>query len=110
MGPAYARDAAPLATLGAGTAQGMGRSYLEGEHMSDPTTGAEKGAFFTAKNILAIIIAVAALVFVFSNMATAELNLFGARIALPGWVWLILLLAIGFVVGSLFPWFKTKKK
>jgi len=70
----------------------------------------EKGSFFTAKNILAIIICVVALVFVFSNMAMATLNLFGARLTMPGWVWLVVLLAIGFVVGSLFPWFKTKKK
>lgn len=70
----------------------------------------EKGAFFTAKNILAIVIAVAALVFVFSNLALATLNLFGARLTMPGWIWLIVLLGIGFVVGSLFPWFKTKKK
>lgn len=74
------------------------------------TTKPEKGAFFTAKNILAIVIAVAALVFVFSNVGIATLNLFGARIALPGWIWFIGLLAVGFVVGSLFPWFKAKKK
>ncbi|CAG7614050.1 hypothetical protein ACFPZL_04620 [Leucobacter soli] len=78
--------------------------------MSESTNRAEKGAFFTARNILAIVIAVAALVFVFSNVAIAELNLFGARIALPGWIWLVVLLGIGFVVGSLFPWFKAKKK
>jgi len=78
--------------------------------MTEPTSTAERGSFFTARNILAIIIAVVALVFVFTNMRMATLNLFGAQLSMPGWVWLILLLAIGFIVGSLFPWFKTKNK
>ncbi len=73
-------------------------------------TETEKSNFFTPKNILGIVLAIAALVFVFLNTNTATLNLFGVKLGLPGWIWLIALLAIGFIVGSLFPWFKGKDK
>lgn len=75
--------------------------------MSDTNGG--KGGFLTPKAILALVLVVLALVFVFLNTGTATLNLFGLRLGLPAWVWLIALLAIGFVVGSLFPWFTGKK-
>ena len=78
--------------------------------MSAAPDETEKGSFFTARNILAIVIAVVALVFVFSNVGRATLNIFGARLTMPGWVWFFLLLVVGFVVGSLFPWFRTGKK
>lgn len=78
--------------------------------MSNSSNETEKGAFFTAKNILAIVIAVAALVFVFTNMSMATLNLFGLRVTMPAWIWLVVLLAIGVVIGSLFPWFRARKK
>jgi len=97
-------------TLGTSAPIAADLADAEGDIMSDPTNEPEKGAFFTAKNILAIVIAVAALVFVFSNLAMATLNLFGARITMPGWIWLVVLLAIGFIIGSLFPWFRAKRK
>ena len=78
--------------------------------MSEQSNQTEKGAFLTPKNILAIVIVVAALVFIFTNLSMAKLNLFGLSVTMPAWIWLIVLLGIGFVVGSLFPWFKSKKR
>ncbi|MBN9613631.1 MAG: LapA family protein [Actinobacteria bacterium] len=78
--------------------------------MSEQSSQPEKGAFLTSKNILAIIIVVASLVFIFTNFSMAKLNLFGLSVTMPAWIWLVVLLGIGFVVGSLFPWFKSKKK
>ncbi|WP_313810384.1 hypothetical protein [Glutamicibacter sp.] len=66
--------------------------------------------FFTPKRILALILALIALLFVFSNTETMTLSFVGIDIALPGWLWFIALLAIGFVVGSITPWFRSKKK
>lgn len=75
--------------------------------MSDST---EKSGVATTKLVVALLLAAAALVFVFSNMAEAKLKFLMIEIAMPGWVWLIVLFGAGVIVGSLFPWFSKKKK
>lgn len=63
------------------------------------------------KLILAGVLLVVALIFVFSNRDEATLNIFGlAELTMPGWLWFVVLLVIGVVIGSLFPWFRPKKK
>ncbi|UOQ59428.1 LapA family protein [Leucobacter rhizosphaerae] len=60
--------------------------------------------------IIAIIIAIAALAFVFSNVAPATLRFLFMEFTMPAWAWFLAVLLAGVVIGSLFPWFRPKKK
>lgn len=60
--------------------------------------------------IIAIIIAIAALAFVFSNVAPATLRFLFMEFTMPAWGWFLAVLLAGVVIGSLFPWFRPKKK
>ena len=62
------------------------------------------------KFIIAGIILILALIFIFSNTSEATLYFFGFKFIAPGWVWFLALLAAGVVIGSIFPWFRKKKK
>lgn len=64
----------------------------------------------TAKLIVVGILLVLALIFVFSNLETGTLYFLGMSFSAPGWIWFLVLLAAGVVIGSLFPWFRPKKK
>lgn len=61
------------------------------------------------KAIIAIILGVLALIFIFSNSGTATAHFLGLTIAAPGWIWFLVLLVVGVVIGSIFPWFRKKK-
>jgi uncharacterized integral membrane protein len=77
--------------------------------MSESTNNQEKKGG-TTRLIIAIIILALTLVFVFSNMGSATLHFLGFRFVAPGWIWFFAVLAAGVVIGSLFPWFRKKKK
>lgn len=62
------------------------------------------------KAIVAIIIAIVALSFVFSNVAPATLRFLFLEFTMPAWGWFLAVLAAGVVIGSLFPWFRPRKK
>lgn len=68
------------------------------------------GGFFTAKRVLALILLIISLVFIFANTQMATLNLIGIRVTMPGWLWFICLLVIGFIIGSLYPWLQNKRR
>ncbi len=57
------------------------------------------GMNLTPKAIVAIVIGVAALVFVFSNTAEIELRFLWLELSAPGWVLLLTLFAGGLAVG-----------
>jgi len=62
------------------------------------------------KVILAIILSVAALTFVFSNVGPATLRFLFLQFTMPAWGWFLAVLIAGVVIGSLFPWFRPRKK
>jgi len=64
----------------------------------------------SAKMIVAIIVAIVALSFVFSNVAPATLRFLFLEFTMPAWGWFLAVLLAGVVIGSLFPWFRPKKK
>jgi len=68
------------------------------------------GTSVDGKVILAIIIAVAALTFVFSNVAPATLSFLFLKFTMPAWGWFLAVLLAGVAIGSLFPWFRPRKK
>lgn len=77
--------------------------------MTTPAPQESKGGV-SAKLIVSLVILALALIFVFSNLGTATLHFLGFGFSAPGWVWFLVLLAAGVVIGSLFPWFRPKKK
>lgn len=64
----------------------------------------------SVKIILAIVVAIAALSFVFSNVAPATLRFLFLEFTMPAWGWFLAVLAAGVVIGSLFPWFRPRKR
>lgn len=64
----------------------------------------------SGKAILAILLAIAALTFVFSNVAPATLRFLFLQFTMPAWGWFLAVLLAGVVIGSLFPWFRPRKK
>lgn len=82
------------------------------EKKTTPETTSESSGKSAAngKTIIAIIIGVAALTFVFSNVAPATLRFLFLQFTMPAWGWFLAVLLAGVVIGSLFPWFRPKKK
>jgi uncharacterized integral membrane protein len=62
------------------------------------------------KTIVGIVLAVLALVFVFQNTEKGSVNFLFWTVSLPSWVWLLIVFAVGLVVGSLVPWLRPRKK
>ncbi|WP_396667464.1 LapA family protein [Microbacterium sp. R86528] len=62
------------------------------------------------KALIAIIIAILALAFVFSNVAPATLHFLFLEFTMPAWGWFLAVLLAGVIVGSLFPWFRPRRK
>lgn len=62
------------------------------------------------RTITAAVIVVLALIFVFSNTATATLRFLGLHWAMPGWIWFIVLFAAGVTAGSLWPWLTLTRR
>lgn len=75
-----------------------------------PTPSAKERSGNNGKAILAIIIGVAALTFVFSNVGPATLRFLFLQFTMPAWGWFLAVLIAGVVIGSLFPWFRPRKK
>lgn len=60
---------------------------------------ASDGLRLTPKAVLAIVIAVAALIFVFSNTTVVPLQFLWFKIEAPAWMMLLILFLAGFVSG-----------
>lgn len=64
----------------------------------------------STKAIIAIVITIAALSFVFSNVSPATLRFLFLEFTMPAWAWFLAVLAAGVVIGSLFPWFRPRRR
>lgn len=60
--------------------------------------------------VLALVLVVVSLIFIFSNSGIAHLRFLFINFSMPGWAWFLILLLVGFVIGSLFPWFRPRQK
>jgi len=72
--------------------------------MGEPTPkegneAAGSGVQLTPKAIIALVIAVASLIFVFSNTGEIELSFLWLSLEAPAWVMLLVLLLAGFAIG-----------
>jgi uncharacterized integral membrane protein len=64
----------------------------------------------TAKLIIGLILIALALIFIFQNTSSREVHFLFWSFSAPTWIWLVIVLVIGVVIGSMFPWFRPKKK
>lgn len=64
----------------------------------------------SARMIGAAILAIIAIIFVFQNSASGRIHFLFWNFSMPAWIWLLIVLVVGVVIGSMFPWFRPKKK
>lgn len=64
----------------------------------------------TVRSIGLAALGILALVFVFQNSRDATLSVLLWDITMPGWIFLLVLLLAGIVIGSLFPWMRRRPK
>ncbi len=75
-------------------------------HPSEPS---QKSRGVSKRAVIAIVITIAALAFVFSNVSPATLRFLFIEFTMPAWAWFLAVLVAGVVIGSLFPWFRRRK-
>lgn len=64
----------------------------------------------SVKTIVALVLLALALVFAFSNLAPGPVNFLAWTITMPTWIWFLVVLVVGVIVGSLFPWFRPRRR
>jgi len=62
------------------------------------------------KMIVGAVLVVLAVVFVLQNTEKRKIDVFFWHLSMPAWIWLLVLLAVGIVIGSIFPWLRPRKK
>jgi uncharacterized integral membrane protein len=60
------------------------------------------------KLVIGAIIAVVVIVFIVQNSSKGEIHLLLWRMSAPRWLGFVILVGIGFVLGSIFPWFRRR--
>jgi uncharacterized integral membrane protein len=79
--------------------------------MSEPGSSPPERRFkLSPRIIVGAVIGILALVFVLQNTGHIRVHVLFASIDNPAWVWLVILFAAGYVVGSIFPWFHRRTK
>jgi uncharacterized integral membrane protein len=79
--------------------------------MPEPAKHHDGRAFrLSPRIVVGAIIAVLALVFIFQNTTDTRVHLLFWNVDRPAWLWLLIVFAAGFVVGSIYPWFRHRQK
>ncbi len=78
--------------------------------MSADTGEGPRARRVSAKGIIAILIGLVALVFVFQSTGSGEISFLMWDFSAPAWLWLLLVFLAGVLVGSLFPWFRRSRR
>jgi uncharacterized integral membrane protein len=64
----------------------------------------------TAKLVLVLVLIVLAVIFIAQNRDSHEIDVLFWTVSAATWIWLLIMLVIGVVIGSMFPWLRSKKK
>lgn len=64
----------------------------------------------TPKTVTAAVIAALALSFVIQNTNEGRVDFLFWNVSMPAWIWIALVFVAGVAVGSLFPWFRPKRR
>lgn len=67
------------------------------------------GRSVSMRLVVTVVLAALAIVFVFQNSTSGRIRFLFWDFSMPAWIWLLVVLAVGVVIGSLFPWFRPKK-
>lgn len=70
----------------------------------------EQRRSLSGKTITALILLAISLAFIFSNLNQGTIMFLGFRFVMPVWIWFLGVLVMGVVIGSLFPWFRGRRK
>lgn len=77
-------------------------------YVRDDQNGSQKSGI-SPRLIVAGVLGLVALLFVVQNSDRHRVDFLLWDMSAPAWLWMIILLAIGVVIGSIFPWFRRKK-
>jgi uncharacterized integral membrane protein len=75
------------------------------------TQGQASGAprrSISPKLVIGAVIAIIALVFIIQNSSKGQIHLLLWNLSAPRWLGFVILVGIGFVLGSIFPWFRRR--
>lgn len=72
--------------------------------------GEPTGRSVSPRMIIIGVLAVLALVFIFQNTDSRQVNVLFWDVTMPTWLWTLILLIVGVIIGSLFPWFRRKRR
>ena len=60
--------------------------------------------------IIVIVIVALAVLLIVQNHNSATVSFFGWSFTMPGWLWILILVLLGVIIGSVFPWGRRRKK
>lgn len=64
----------------------------------------------SAKVVVALVLTAVALIFIFQNTGSQEVHFLGWYFSMPTWLWILVIFLLGAVVGSVFPWLRTRRR
>jgi uncharacterized integral membrane protein len=64
----------------------------------------------TVKFIVVLVLIVLAVIFIVQNRDRHDIDVLFWSVSAATWIWLLVMLVVGVVIGSMFPWFRPKKK
>ena len=64
----------------------------------------------TAKFIVVLVLIVLAVIFIAQNTQSHDVHVLFWKVSAPTWILLSIVLIVGVIVGSMFPWLRPKKK
>jgi uncharacterized integral membrane protein len=60
--------------------------------------------------IVVLVIVALAVLLIVQNHQSATVSFFGWGFTMPGWLWILILVLLGVIIGSVFPWGRRKRK
>lgn len=75
----------------------------------DGKTGRQSGSV-SPRLLAGVVLTIMALIFVFQNAGNGRVTFLFWRVDAPAWTWLVLIFAVGVIVGLLVPRFRGRKR
>jgi uncharacterized integral membrane protein len=60
--------------------------------------------------IIVLVILALAVLLIVQNRNSATVSFFGWGFSMPGWLWILILVLLGVIIGSVFPWGRRRRK
>jgi len=59
--------------------------------------------------IIVVVIVALAVLLIVQNHGSATVSFLGWDFTMPGWLWILILVLLGVIIGSVFPWGRRKR-